>query len=180
MLAVRIYLSEDVYYTMKNFKLLLSSMVAALSICVFHNDAMAAKHSTTLIHSYNAQNILYAINQYRLQRGLGSLKLEPAISEEAKNHSLDMAENIVPFGHDGFYKRAHQLAKVFPQSHAAAENAAYAYTDDQDVVKQWINSPDHRKNIEGNYNLTGIGVAYDKTGKVYVTQLFLRDDSRIN
>jgi uncharacterized protein YkwD len=37
----------------------------------------------------------------------------------------------------------------------------------------WLNSPGHRKNIEGPYNLTGIAMAKAKDGTMYFTQIFI-------
>ena len=161
---------------MKQIKILLNTLVIAVSLFAFQQESIAARFSRTLIDSYTPQRISDAINAYRVVHGLSPLKLNSLISEEAENHSRDMANKIVPFGHAGFYARTRTLAKLFPHSHSAAENAAYADIDTEEVVKQWIKSPGHRKNIEGNYNLTGIGIARDKNGRVYVTQLFLRDD----
>ncbi len=42
------------------------------------------------------------------------------------------------------------------------------------MVEQWLTSPGHKRNIVGNYNITGIGIARDKQGKLYYTQIFLR------
>lgn len=59
---------------------------------------------------------------------------------------------------------------------AAAENVAYnrGYTDPvAKAVEGWLNSSGHRRNIEGNYNLTGIGVAKNSQGAYYFTQIFI-------
>lgn len=159
-------------------KTLLIKIVIGLLVCLCCPMSSAAQYSTTLVNSYSPQTILMAINHYRRQQGLSPLELNFIISEEAKIHSMDMAEKKVPFGHDGFYGRVKRLARQFPHSYGIAENVAYTYSDDHDVVKLWLNSPGHRKNIEGNYNLTGIGIAHDKTGKIYVTQIFLRQDKK--
>ena len=45
------------------------------------------------------------------------------------------------------------------------------------VVNMWLNSDGHRKNIEGNYNLTGIGVVKGKDGALYFTQIFVNKKS---
>ncbi|MEB3337507.1 MAG: hypothetical protein VKJ46_08605 [Leptolyngbyaceae bacterium] len=36
-----------------------------------------------------------------------------------------------------------------------------------------MKSPGHLKNIKGQYNLTGIGIAKDSQGKYYFTQIFI-------
>ena len=43
-----------------------------------------------------------------------------------------------------------------------------------EVVNMWLNSPGHKRNIEGNFTLTGIGIAEADNGYLYFTQIFLR------
>lgn len=118
--------------------------------------------------------ILVHINEYRQQLGMNSLKIDPRITKEAKQHSLDMAQHRISFGHKYFLKRVKTLHSEIKNSTAAAENVAYNYKSAQDVVKNWLKSPGHKHNIRGNYNLTGIGVARDAQGKIYFTQIFLK------
>jgi uncharacterized protein YkwD len=57
------------------------------------------------------------------------------------------------------------------------ENLAFmkGYPDPVSVaVKGWINSPGHQKNMVGDYNLTGIGIAKNNAGEYYFTQLFVK------
>ena len=115
------------------------------------------------------------VNQYRTSLNLAPLKLNPQISEQARIHSENMAQSIVPFSHDGFELRIEALkSKISYRS--AAENVAYnlGYTDPvSQAVEGWIKSPGHRKNMTGNYNLTGIGVAKNHRGEYYLTQIFI-------
>ena len=58
----------------------------------------------------------------------------------------------------------------------AAENVAFnqnARAPAAEAVEGWLASRGHRKNIEGPYALTGVGVATAATGEVYLTQLFV-------
>jgi len=40
------------------------------------------------------------------------------------------------------------------------------------VVEEWLESSMHRQNIVGPYNVTGIGIAADRKGALYFTQIF--------
>lgn len=120
------------------------------------------------------QIVLDQINHYRIEKNLQPLQLNSQISKEAEAHSRQMAEKRIPLGHDGFKERVNRLSNYFHQSVKAAENVAYNNKAAEVSVNQWLNSRGHRKNIEGNYNLTGIGIAYDKKGQVYVTQIFIK------
>ncbi|MDJ0730812.1 MAG: CAP domain-containing protein [Crocosphaera sp.] len=121
------------------------------------------------------QEINRRVNQYRLSKNLPPLQMNAEISYVARQHSRDMASKIATFSHDGFDNRAKAVGKTIPYR-AFAENLAYikGYPDLADVaVKGWINSPGHRKNMEGNFDLTGVGIAKNSDGEYYFTQLFL-------
>jgi uncharacterized protein YkwD len=55
-----------------------------------------------------------------------------------------------------------------------AENVASGQMSAREVVDGWLNSPGHRRNIEGNFKLTGIGLARGSRGMIYFTQIFTR------
>lgn len=121
------------------------------------------------------KNIADKINQYRKQKGLKPLKLDSDIGKLAQAHSLEMADKEVTVGHQGFKTRVKMLREEFNLK-SAAENVAYnqGYKDPAaQAVEGWLKSPGHKKNIEGNYNLTGIGVAKDEQGRIFLTQIFV-------
>lgn len=121
------------------------------------------------------QEINRRVNQYRLSKNLPPLQLSGEISYVARQHSQDMADKQATFSHDGFDQRAKTVGQTIPYR-AFAENLAYlkGYPDLASVAVQgWIDSPGHRKNMEGNFNLTGVGIAKNADGEYYFTQLFL-------
>lgn len=121
-------------------------------------------------------DILGYVNEYRQSKGLGSLHMNSIASDQALQHSLNMARGRTPFSHNGFDERIANIKKQMRVSYlaAVAENVAEGQLSAREVVKGWLNSPGHKKNIEGNYNQTGIGVARSKSGDLYFTQIFLR------
>lgn len=120
------------------------------------------------------EEILAQVNSYRQQHHLSPLKMNRAMSMQAKIHSTNMAKHHLPFGHANFLKRVKALRKEIKNPGAAAENVAFNYKDAHHVVKNWLLSPGHKKNIVGNYNLTGIGIARDALGRIYFTQMFMK------
>ena len=121
------------------------------------------------------QAVLQQINEYRRQKGLSTLTLNATISQQARIHSQDMANSHV-LSHDGFDTRIQTIGKSIAYR-AAAENVAYnmGYANpDRQAVTGWLKSTGHRQNIEGNYRLTGIGVAKNAQGEYYFTQIFIR------
>ncbi len=122
------------------------------------------------------QSVLQQINQYRASRKLAPLKLDARISAQAAAHSQAMATGKVPFSHNGFDQRVQAIARSLPYS-SAAENVAYnqGYADPAtQAVQGWLKSPGHLKNIQGQFNLTGISVVRNAKGEYYFTQIFIR------
>ncbi|WP_416673240.1 CAP domain-containing protein [Egbenema bharatensis] len=121
------------------------------------------------------QIIFEQINQYRAERGLPELLLNAEISEQARLHSEEMAASR-NLSHDGFEERAEAISQAIPLR-SAAENVAFnrGFTEPAvQATEGWIDSDGHRDNIEGNFDLTGIGVAQNAEGEYYFTQLFVR------
>lgn len=120
--------------------------------------------------------LIYRINQERTSRGLKALQHWPKLSDCARGHSHDMAVNKVPFGHDGFKDRAEKMKREAPLK-SFAENVAYSFNMDdplETACTGWMKSKGHRENILGDYQETGIGIAYSKDGRCYITQLFAK------
>jgi uncharacterized protein YkwD len=117
--------------------------------------------------------ILRYVNEYRQQHGLPDLRMNSMESSLAAKHSRDMAAGKVKFGHDGFNSRAKTIQKSLG-SIEIGENVASGPMTAREVVDGWLKSPGHKKNIEGNFTLTGIGYARDKKGDIYFTQIFSR------
>jgi uncharacterized protein YkwD len=120
------------------------------------------------------QSILYYVNLHRRAIRLASLQLNNSESAIAAQHSRDMATGRTPFGHTGFHERISMLNKQVGPIRVAAENVAYGQMSAKEVVDGWLGSPGHRRNIEGNFRLTGIGLARDRNGRIYYTQIFTR------
>lgn len=147
------------------------SLIPFIFSFLFAHTVAAASDSAIV------QGILDDVNTYRRQHHLAPLQLDATISAQAKIHSIEMANHKEPFGHTHFLDRVTAIRKQIKNSGAAAENVAFNYKDAHDVVKNWLLSPGHKRNIVGHYNLTGIGIARDHNGKLYFTQLFIKTDA---
>ena len=122
------------------------------------------------------QSVYNQVNQHRATLGLPPLTLDARISEQARIHSQNMASGKVSFSHQGFNQRVQAIAQTIPYN-AAAENIAYNQgygNPDTQAVQGWLKSPGHRTNIQGQYNLTGIGIARNAKGEYYFTQIFIQ------
>lgn len=125
------------------------------------------------------QAILEQVNHYRITHGKRALRMNTYVANEARQHSRDMANHKIPFGHQYFPQRVKRIYAHVKQPMGAAENVAYNYKTASIVVNGWLKSPGHKRNIDGNYNQTGIGVVRDKQGRLYFTQMFLRAEETL-
>jgi uncharacterized protein YkwD len=121
------------------------------------------------------QALFDKVNAYRASRGLKQLKMYDLITAQARLHSINMAYGRVQFGHDGFKDRANRI-RSYLSVLDIAENLAVnkGYEDPVDVAfRTLMASPGHRHNIEGNYDMTGVGVTKNSDGQYYFTQIFV-------
>jgi len=120
-----------------------------------------------------ANDILSYVNAYRQKKGLPALTMNAVITAQAQQHSENMAAHKTAFGHNGFQGRMSRISSQLGGANATAENVAFGNMDAKQVVDTWLTSPGHKRNIEGPYNLTGIGIASDGKGNLYFTQIFI-------
>lgn len=117
------------------------------------------------------------INKYRSGKGLRELKTNDAIKTEALGHSKNMALGKVPFSHKGFDDRFSRLAIIFNIS-SGSENVANGPAEAKTIVEGWLASPKHKENIEGDFNMTGIGISQAKNGSYFYTQIFVKSPEK--
>ena len=132
------------------------------------------KDDETAVSPYSQieNDILQLVNQHRASLGKVTLTMNDIIYTECKEHSTWMA-SVDSMNHSGFDNRViniHTKLGMIP----VAENVAYGQTSAQEVVTAWLNSPPHKANIEGDFNLTGISVVKDSKGVNYFTQMFVK------
>lgn len=116
--------------------------------------------------------VMELVNEYRLSQGLSALEFLNEISGLAENHNFHMIEED-EVCHDNFASRYSELMNLV-DAQAVSENVAYGYSTAEAVVKAWIGSEGHRKNMEGNLTHFGISVDADAEGKLYFTHIFVR------
>ena len=121
------------------------------------------------------QEVFELVNKHRATKLLPALKYSEDIAIEASKHSINMASGNVDFGHDGFEGRIDRLTKKIKNVRGAAENVAYGSSIAKQIVDMWLHSPGHRKNIEGTFTTSGLGIATAKDGTLYYTQIFIKE-----
>ena len=119
------------------------------------------------------EDVLAYTNKFRKTKNLPALEMREDLNTLAQKHTENMAKGRVPFSHEGFSKREQQAMKSFPGASHFAENVAYGSPTGKDVVDGWKSSTGHRRNMLGPYKYIGIGVARDRKGVLYYTQIFI-------
>jgi len=123
--------------------------------------------------AYLEGRVFQIINDHRLSTGRNALVWNDAMADEERAHSQAMAIGQIPVGHQGFEERIARINEIIPWS-VISENVASARSAD-DALDAWLGSPDHQVIIEGDYDLTGVGVVKDPDGPLYYfSQMFLK------
>lgn len=157
--------------------LLLVATVHTLISCT--PESINAVSETTTSSEKKGYNYTYStaeietmvlINNYRVSIGLNELKQINYISLQSEEHNNYMiANNTV--NHDGFVSRSENIMKELGAK-LVGENVAYNFTTSQAVFNAWILSPQHKKNIEGNYTDFGISIRENAQGQKYYTNIY--------
>jgi len=154
------------------------SMTSSAAESYLESEKLVSVESDVKEIKFLTQQIHEGINEYRAERNLSPLSLNSYISQQAEIHSQNMAQQAVKFSHDGFEARI-QALDGFVVYRRAAENVAYnqGYENPaRKAISGWIESKGHHKNMVGDFDLTGIGVAKNKQGEYYFTQIFIKEN----
>jgi uncharacterized protein YkwD len=145
-------------------------LVLALASCGKRGDSVVV-HATPGPVAVERQTFS-DVNAYRARKRLPALAWNELIADQARRHSLEMASGKARFGHGGFSGRLATIGRVISWRQAA-ENVAVDRTVDG-AMELWLKSRGHRKDIEGDFDLTGVGTARGKGGSIYFTQIFIK------
>lgn len=118
------------------------------------------------------QDLLNIVNSHRRSLGYADLIFNEVAYDYANSHNDYMIVNG-SLSHDNFSARASGITSKV-NAEMVAENVAKDYPSADLALESWLNSPSHRKTIEGDFTHTGISVKKDPNGKLYYTQLFYR------
>jgi uncharacterized protein YkwD len=157
-------------------------MACISSACVFvflltqnsHNYAQAASLE------YNADQVILLVNRQRETYNLAPLQREELLTKAASNKTKHMMQNNY-FSHvspvDG-KKWSDFIQEANYEYVEAGENLANGYTNAEEMVKAWMDSPTHRANILADgYAETGVAIdrgSLNGHETIYVAQVFGR------
>lgn len=124
--------------------------------------------------------VIRLANAERSKKGLPALAANWQLSRVARYKSQDMI-NKGYFAHQSpTYGSPFDMMESFGLRFASAgENIAMGQQTPQAVMTSWMNSPGHKSNIlSASYSQIGVGLAKDRNGRCYWTQMFIRPSSR--
>ena len=136
--------------------------------------APADPASASLRTSTLEAQVVSLTNKARVRAGCERLVISRTLSKAAERHSADMVRNRF-FSHTGangsrFTERTRRAGFT---RRAMGENIAWGYRDARGVMRGWLNSPGHRRNIMNCQSTQiGVGAVRNSDGVLYWTQEF--------
>jgi uncharacterized protein YkwD len=119
------------------------------------------------------QRVLELINEERRKAGLAPVAYNGTLDNAAEKHASHMA-SVRKMAHDGIGDGdPGARARAEGWRKAWGENVATGQTSPEQVVREWMNSPTHRRNIlDPNFRNMGVGYVTASDGRSYWAQEF--------
>ncbi|AMV39691.1 CAP domain-containing protein [Planctomyces sp. SH-PL62] len=114
------------------------------------------------------ESLLRLHNRARAERKRTRVEISPELQEAAQLHAEEMAGRgqMTHKGADGS-SVADRVQNLGYRYRRCGENVAYGHYSPELVMRGWLTSPPHRKNILGDYRQVGLGYATAKDGTPY-------------
>lgn len=151
-------------------------VIVIVEICVLAQTFYFSQ-SQTMTASVLPAVVADLTNEQRTDNGLQALAVSSLLTQAAQDKANDMAAkgyfaHVSPSGQLPWY----WFQQVGYDYEFAGENLAVNFTDSQDVVTAWMNSPMHRANIlKQDYTQIGIGISegmYQGQETTFVVEFF--------
>ena len=127
-------------------------------------------------HTYNFNQqeleVMQITNEYRASIGLNTLTSIQQIGYLCEEHNQYMIRKHI-ISHDYFYYRSQNLESTTHATHVG-EVIAYNYNTSNSTLSAWLNSPGHKRIIEGNFTNFGVSVSVDSNNRKYYTFIFVK------
>jgi uncharacterized protein YkwD len=107
-------------------------------------------------------------NRVRAEAGLPSLAVSKKLQGAAEEHARDMAtrNKMTHGGRDGSTPSSRITARGY-RMRRSGENIAFGPMTPEGVMKVWMRSPPHRRNILGSFSQVGAAYATASDGIAY-------------
>jgi uncharacterized protein YkwD len=165
----------------KNISLIISLIAIVFTLHSCSNDSNNNDETTkstpeiVIDYNYNSSEleVMDLINEYRTSIGLNTLEKINYVSVKSEEHNNYMITNNI-VSHDDFVARSGDIIKVLGVI-KVSENIAYNYNTPKAALNAWLASPEHKKNIIGDYTNFGISVTENPiNGRKYYTNIFVK------
>lgn len=123
--------------------------------------------------SWQKGQLLDEHNDLRRENGLNSLRENGTLNRAAQKHADYMAErsNLSHYGEEWSRPSNRVTAEGYDYI-GVAENIATGQRSVDEVMKAWMDSSGHQRNIMGNHTEIGFGIAYGRDGRIYWCVVF--------
>ena len=155
-------------------------LIATLMIgtCVLAGVYLIGKHlfPQVLYTSTTIDIAVYVIdshNKIRQEHNLQPLRFNQQLANAAQKHAQYMADTdrLSHYG-KGLSRPSDRVSKEGYSWQGVGENIAYGQLTVEEVMRDWMNSEGHRRNILGDYQDIGVAVAANKHGQLYWCVVF--------
>lgn len=116
------------------------------------------------------EELVKIINNHRSQKELSTLKISATLTEAAQWMANDVADSGSRSHTDSKGRTPQKRLSDFGYNHDGGENIAISESKAQQVFEAWLDSPDHKRNLEQKaWKAIGAGRAQGENGWVWVT-----------
>lgn len=149
-----------------------------INISDFNNEPEITNGMPSVPNDIRAleEEVIRLVNEERSKVGVSLLTENKELSNIARMKSQDFIDKNY-FSHNSptYGSPFEMLDNLNVNYTAAAENIASGQRSSREAMTTWMNSPGHKANILNSaFNQIGVGVARDRNGNLYWTQLFIR------
>jgi uncharacterized protein YkwD len=132
------------------------------------NAAPPSKKSKLFDSKAACDEVIKAHNRLRAEAKLPPLEVSSKLLAAAERHAKDMATmaKMTHKGSDGSSSIHRIVAKGY-KYRRAGENVAAGYFTVDGLMKGWMESPHHKRNILGSFSQIGVACATGENGKRY-------------
>ncbi len=131
-------------------------------------DATPSRKAKEFDAKAACEDIIKAHNRLRAEAKLPPLEVSTRLQAAAEMHAKDMASKgkMTHKGSDGSSSIQRIVATGY-KYRRAGENVAAGYFTVEGLMKGWMDSPHHKKNILGSFSQIGVACATGENGKRY-------------
>ena len=131
-------------------------------------DATPSRKAKEFDAKAACEDVIKAHNRLRAEDKLPPLEVSTRLQAAAEKHAKDMASKgkMTHKGSDGSSSIQRIVATGY-KYRRAGENVAAGYFTIDALIKGWMESPPHKRNILGSFSQIGVACATGENGKRY-------------